>query len=160
MNMSSIVTSPKAAGDGRHSDLYLNTVGALIKAGERVVDELTSISGREGLSSKPMAIAVWYLSRMERVTAGDLARRCGCDAGNLSSMLERLEKAGLAERTPCPNDRRVRYVQLTAKGRRIGARMHQDYVRSGVYKVLNRLDAREREAFTKILTDIAWSAPL
>lgn len=136
-------------------ELHLPTVRALIEAGENAVDELRRISGRQGLSSKPMAIAVWHLYQAERMTAGDLARQCGCDAGNLSSMLDRLEEAGLLEREPCRNDRRVRYVHLTAKGRKVGAQVHSDYKRSGIYNELNRLNPREREAFTRILMRIA-----
>jgi DNA-binding MarR family transcriptional regulator len=101
-----------------------------------------------------MAIAVWHLYRSERVTAGDLARQCGCDAGNLSSLLDRLEESGLVERVSCENDRRVRYVALTAKGRKIGSQVQSDYKRSGVYNELNRLAPREREAFTNILLRI------
>jgi len=139
-------------------ELYLPTVKALIAAGENVVDELRKISGRQGLSSKPMAIAIWHLYQTEGVTSGDLARQCGCDAGNLSSMLDRLEEGDLVERVSSKNDRRVRYVRLTSKGRKIGAAVQSDYMRSGVYRELDRLTAREREAFTNTLMRIVTAA--
>jgi MarR family transcriptional regulator, organic hydroperoxide resistance regulator len=137
--------------------LYFPTVRALIGAGEAVLDSLRRIAGRQGLASKPMAIAVWTLFQTERMTAGDLAKRCGCDAGNLSSMLDRLEKSGLVERVSAPHDRRVRYVHLTPKGRKIGAQVQDDYKRSAVYKELNRLGPREREALTAVLRRLADS---
>jgi DNA-binding MarR family transcriptional regulator len=139
-------------------ELHLPTVKALIAAGENVVDELRRISGRQGLSSKPMAIAVWNLFQSERVTAGELARRCGCDSGNLSSLLDKLETEGLVERVSCHNDRRVRYVRLTQRGRRIGAQVQSDYKKSSFYRELARLTPKERDAFTAVLTRIAAAA--
>jgi DNA-binding MarR family transcriptional regulator len=135
--------------------LYFPTVRALIDAGEAVLDGLREIASRQGLSSKPMAIAVWNLYQSPRMTTGDLARRCGCDAGNLSSMLDRLEKEGLLERVSAPHDRRVRYVDLTAKGRKIGAQVQDEYKRSAAYKELNRLTPRAREELTAILKRLA-----
>jgi DNA-binding MarR family transcriptional regulator len=140
--------------------LYLPTVRALIGAGEAVLDSLRQIAGRQGLSSKPMAMTVWTLFQSDHMTAGDLARRCSCDAGNLSSMLDRLEEAGLVERVSAPHDRRIRYVHLTAKGRKIGAQVQEDYKRSAVYKELSRLAPREREALTGVLKRLADSSEI
>jgi MarR family transcriptional regulator, 2-MHQ and catechol-resistance regulon repressor len=139
-------------------ELYLPTVKALIAAGENLVDELRRISGRQGLSSKPMAIAVWNLFQSPRITAGDLARRCGCDAGNLSSLLDRLEEEGLVDRVSCNSDRRVRYVHLTPKGRKVGAEVQREYKKSSFYRELSRLTPKERETFTAVLTRIAAAA--
>ncbi|HXW51326.1 MAG TPA: MarR family transcriptional regulator [Candidatus Acidoferrales bacterium] len=149
-------TSSSVGPDGWEK-LHFPTVRALIDAGESVMDGLRSIASRQGLVSKPMAIAVWHLYQSEHVTAGDLARKCGCDAGNLSAMLDRLEKAGLVERASAPHDRRVRYVRLTAKGRKIGAQVQDDYKRSAVFRVLDRLSPRERAALTGVLRRIADS---
>ena len=146
--------SLQAEVPGQWDALYLPTVKALINAGITVSDELTRLASRQGLSSKPMTVCIWNLFHMGRVTAGELARCCGADAGNLSALLDRLEEAGVVEREPCSTDRRVRYIQLTHRGRQIGAAVQRDYKRSGIYTELNRLSEREREAFTKILLDI------
>ncbi|MBV8162991.1 MAG: MarR family transcriptional regulator [Candidatus Eremiobacteraeota bacterium] len=143
---------------GQWDALYLPTVKALINAGITVSDELTRLASRQGLSSKPMTVCIWNLFHMGRVTAGDLARCCGADAGNLSALLDRLEEAGLVEREPCSIDRRVRYVQLSHRGRQIAAAVQRDYKRSGIYTELNRLSERERESFTKILSNIVAAA--
>lgn len=139
-------------------ELYLPTVKALINAGEAVADDLCRLASKQGLASKPMAICVWHLYQTGRVMSGDLARKCGSDAGNLSSMLDRLEEAGLVERESCNSDRRVRYVQLTAKGRKIGAAVQRDYKQSAIYTELNRLSTRERETFTNVLLNIVAAA--
>jgi DNA-binding MarR family transcriptional regulator len=139
-------------------ELYFPTVRALINAGDAVADELCRLAQSHGLSSKPMTACVWNLFHLGRATAGDLARICSADAGNLSSMLDRLEEAGLVERESCPSDRRVRYVQLTAKGRLLGAALQRDYKKSGIYTELDRLSERDREMFTNTLRSIIATA--
>lgn len=48
----------------------------------------------------------------------DMAEQMMCDASYITSIVDRLEEAGLAERRLNPTDRRVKEVALTAKGRR------------------------------------------
>lgn len=52
--------------------------------------------------------------RMRRV---DLSRRLLLTPSGVTRLLEGLEKAGLVERTSCPEDRRVAYAELTYAGR-------------------------------------------
>ncbi|WP_459500946.1 MarR family winged helix-turn-helix transcriptional regulator [Bacillus sp. C1] len=37
-------------------------------------------------------------------------------SGSITYVVDKLEKKGLVKRTPCPNDRRVIYAQLTGEG--------------------------------------------
>lgn len=47
----------------------------------------------------------------------ELADAMGCDAGNVTGLVDRLEDRSLVERVPDPADRRRRVVTLTAAGR-------------------------------------------
>ncbi|WP_454850523.1 MarR family winged helix-turn-helix transcriptional regulator [Rhizobium binxianense] len=47
---------------------------------------------------------------------GGLARDWGCDPSTATWLVDRLERAGLAERVSSPDDRRVKLVRTTAKG--------------------------------------------
>jgi DNA-binding MarR family transcriptional regulator len=49
----------------------------------------------------------------------NLADQMMCDASYITSIVDRLEEAGLAERRLNATDRRVKEVALTAKGRRV-----------------------------------------
>ena len=55
--------------------------------------------------------------------------RLGCDASNVTGIVDRLEARGLVERTACRHDRRVRMLRLTPRGAqmraRIVAKMHE-----------------------------------
>ena len=46
-----------------------------------------------------------------------LAATMGCDASYVTSLVDTLEALGYVERRPCPNDRRVKLVQVTTEGR-------------------------------------------
>ena len=47
---------------------------------------------------------------------GGLARSLGCDASNVTGIVDRLESLGLIERRFAPRDRRVRELALTERG--------------------------------------------
>src|SRR5277367_5141213 len=74
------------------------------------VDRATAHSGL----SEPMTVALGRLSKLpEQSTVGALARSLGCNMGNLSGTLDRLEEAGCIERIVGEADRRARYIRIT-----------------------------------------------
>ncbi|WP_158609716.1 MarR family winged helix-turn-helix transcriptional regulator [Cellulomonas triticagri] len=50
-----------------------------------------------------------------------LAGQLGCDPSNVTLIAGRLEETGLARRVPAPDDRRVRILELTERGREVRA---------------------------------------
>src|ERR1043165_4833043 len=62
----------------------------------------------------PQATALRELSGP--MTMRELAERMSCDPSNATYVVDRLEKLGLAERTPVPGDRRVKRIVLTDDG--------------------------------------------
>lgn len=60
--------------------------------------------------------ALHTLDREEGQPIGVLAKLWQCDPSTATWVVDRLEKAGLAERRPSPSDRRVKLVALTEKG--------------------------------------------
>ncbi len=55
--------------------------------------------------------------RPEGMTPGELTRALLVTAGNVTGIVERLVRLGLAERRPVPDDRRAVKVRLTPRGR-------------------------------------------
>jgi MarR family transcriptional regulator, multiple antibiotic resistance protein MarR len=53
-----------------------------------------------------------------RLRPADLAHRLSLGSGTVTAMIDRLEGAGLAERTPNPDDRRSSLIALSERGRR------------------------------------------
>ncbi len=54
----------------------------------------------------------------------DMADRMACDASYITSVADRLEELGFAERRPTADDRRVKELALTKKGERVATRLN------------------------------------
>ncbi|QDZ09937.1 MarR family winged helix-turn-helix transcriptional regulator [Devosia ginsengisoli] len=96
--------------------------------------------------------ALYTLDRDEGKAIGALARQWGCDPSTATWVVDRLEKAGLAERRPSPTDRRVKLVALTAQGATtmhdLLAEFHEPP------DMLNNLTAAELETFQALLAKL------
>jgi DNA-binding MarR family transcriptional regulator len=83
-------------------------------------------------------------------TQAALAEAIGADKSRIIGTLDELQDAGLIERTPDPNDRRVRLLSITPKGRRVrrsvrkGIRAHED-------RMLATLPPADRQTFLRAL---------
>ena len=86
------------------------------------------------------------LYRRGRVTAGELAEESGLTPGAITTVLDRLERGGYANRVPDPADRRRVLVVSTVATREIGARIQ------GEVELATRqlLEGREAEELTVI----------
>ena len=62
------------------------------------------------------------LERMGQATAGRLAEQTGITSGAMTTVLDRLDRAGYAQRVRDPGDRRRVLVELTAQAQGIAAR--------------------------------------
>ena len=71
-----------------------------------------------------LTIAIIAKSKTE-LSQRALADQLGVEGPSVVSMLDRLEGAGLVLRAPCPTDRRVKLVHLTAEGRDLYAKVRE-----------------------------------
>jgi len=79
---------------------------------------------------------------------GSMADAMVCDASYITSIVDRLEELGLAERQPSTTDRRVKEVALTEAGRRAVARLHRAMFEPPA--TLRQLSARDRNDLVRI----------
>jgi DNA-binding MarR family transcriptional regulator len=70
---------------------------------------------RRGLTPND-ARALWSLNESEPRPIGSLAREWDCDPSNATFIVDRLVRAGLAERRESAADRRVKLIGLTPTG--------------------------------------------
>jgi len=82
------------------------------------------------------------LYRRGRVTAGELAEESGLTPGAITTVLDRLERGGYANRVPDPADRRRVHVVSTAATREIGVRL-QGEVEVAARRLLEGREAAE-----------------
>jgi DNA-binding MarR family transcriptional regulator len=78
-----------------------------------------------------------------------LAEALGCDASNITGIVDRLEARGLVERRACTRDRRVKELALTPAGAALRARVLQRL--SEPPAPIARLSSEDQRALCAIL---------
>jgi DNA-binding MarR family transcriptional regulator len=102
--------------------------------------------------SLPMAVALGRLSQLpDKSTVGTLARSLGCNMGNLSGTLDRLEEAGCIERSVGTADRRARLIRVTPKGKKTRAQLTRNFQSGRVCTALKRMGVGDLEVLTKMI---------
>ena len=83
------------------------------------------------------------------IPMGELAETLGCDASNVTGLVDRLESRGLVRRRPSEGDRRVKVLVLTPTGARLRAVLVDRMTAPPA--ALERLTLREQRALVQIL---------
>jgi DNA-binding MarR family transcriptional regulator len=76
-----------------------------------------------------------------------------CDASNVTGLVDGLEQKSLAARYENADDRRIKMVKLTAKGKRLRATLLRQFTTHNG-PILSRLTPDERQHFTQLLLKI------
>jgi MarR family transcriptional regulator, organic hydroperoxide resistance regulator len=98
----------------------------------------------------PVQCHVLHLIEPERpLPMGRLAETLGCDASNVTGLVDRLEARGLIERRPSADDRRVKVIQLTPTGSRLRAQLLRRM--TGGSCPLSRLSRNQQRSLVRIL---------
>ncbi len=85
------------------------------------------------LKDAGMPPLAWYdvLLELDRGNEGlrqyEIGERILLSKHNLSRLLDRMEKEGMLQRRPCPEDGRGSVVSITAEGRKLRRRMWPEY---------------------------------
>ncbi len=98
-----------AGGSGGVFRLLLRTTFLFLKTADRFLEGF-------GLSAVQYDALRTLLDEPE-LSQVDLSRRLGVNRASITFLVDRLEKAGLVERTPVAGDRRARALRVTAAGR-------------------------------------------
>jgi DNA-binding MarR family transcriptional regulator len=82
---------------------------------------------------------------------GELSRRMLVTGGNVTGIVDQLERGGLLVRTEDPADRRAYLVKLTKEGRRLFGQMAAEH-ETWIVKLFSGIPKREQRALTESLT--------
>jgi DNA-binding MarR family transcriptional regulator len=95
------------------------------------------------------------MAQIERAPHGlqmsELSRRMLVTGGNITGIVDQLERAGLIVRTEDPADRRVYLVKLTKEGRRQFEQMAVEH-ESWIVELLSGIPKREQRTLNESLT--------
>jgi MarR family transcriptional regulator, transcriptional regulator for hemolysin len=94
----------------------------------------------------------------EGIIQQELGSALGIDRSTMVSLIDQLERAGLAERRPSARDRRAREIAITPEGRRLLKRSRRMIARTED-EVLAGLTSDERSELMRLLRRALGSAP-
>lgn len=132
-------------------DRAVGAIATLARLLDHEVDRATAHSGL----SQPMAVALGRLRKLpEQTTVGALARSIGCNMGNLSGTLDRLQEAGYIERIVGEADRRARFIRITVKGRKTVEQVSARFQRGHLWTVLEQINVQQLDVLTDAIESI------
>jgi DNA-binding MarR family transcriptional regulator len=91
------------------------------------------------------------------LTMGDLSRRLMVTGGNVTAIVDSLERDGLAERRSPASDRRTSYVALTESGRAAFAAMAREH-EQWIGRLLAEMPDGEVDRLAELLADLKHRA--
>ena len=116
----------------------------------------------EVLGSLGLTTALFALLNVVNAREGaiqqELGATLGIDRSTMVSLIDELERAGLARRRPSATDRRAREVAITPKGRRL-LKQARELLSRAEDDVLGGLSADERHELLALLRRALDSAP-
>ena len=128
----------------------------------RRLHEVTDVSRRafalvasdHGLSA-PQARLILRL--FEPTPMGDLADHLACDKSNVTGIAARLIERGFVTATP-GSDRRVKLLELTARGRRLRASLERQVAEES--PAMTQLSETERQTLVRLLDKLLHSSEI
>ncbi|MGO9822519.1 MAG: MarR family winged helix-turn-helix transcriptional regulator [Solirubrobacteraceae bacterium] len=122
----------------------LRELGDAVRANQRATDLVDEAAAELMGINRTDAKFLDLLDQHGQMSAGDLARECRLTTGAVTAAIDRLERAGYAQRVPDPADRRRVLVQPTERARRLGWEMFSPMADSAT-KLLDRYSDDEIE---------------
>jgi len=110
-----------------------------------------------GITTALFSVLNFLLGR-DAAIQQEVGAAIGIDPSTMVTLIDELERAGLAKRRPHPQDRRAREVVITPKGRRTVER-GRALAREVEDAVLQGLESQERRRLMELLRKALSSAP-
>ncbi len=146
----------------RYPELDISSVEAclaFLRATADVQAALETHFARYGLSMGKFTLLMQLLQANEQgLTPSECAERSGVTRATITGLLDGLERDGLVERHPCPNDRRMLSVHLTEKGRSLMAQMLPDHF-CRTTGLMAHLTADEKKTLIELLQKLQAGTP-
>ena len=134
-------------------ELVSSPLFLLKRLGVKAKEESTEAYAEAGVHPYHYAILA-TLAEAERETQGAIANALDYDPGQLVGLLDEMEERGLVERRRDPEDRRRQVVLVTAKGKKMLAKMRA-LARELDEAFLAPLDAAQRAQLQELLLILA-----
>ena len=142
---------------GRYTNINpsaIKTCAALLRTGSELLTAFETVFGKYGLSQgRFLTLIVMNRTPEVALNPSYLAKKVGVKRATMTGLLDGLEKHGLVERLPHPEDRRKIGVRLTAQGCLVLDEILPGYYRK-IAKVMTKLTEKERQELMSLLQKV------
>ena len=115
--------------------------------------QMFKIAAEYGLTST-QAFILLLITQEDRRTMHSFCNILGCDASNITGIVDGLERKGLVTRADHPTDRRVKMLQLLPKGEQIRSDILTQMSDRNESYILSKLTSDELAQFTALIQKI------
>ena len=123
----------------------MRRLGEEIRAGQRATDAVDDLAAELLGVNRTDSRCIDILEQHGRMTAGQLSLLSGLSTGAVTAVIDRLERAGYAQRVPDPSDRRHVLVELTELARERIWKLMGRPLREATVPVMQRYSDKELE---------------
>lgn len=140
---------------GKKADLALSLWVKLARA-YSTVSKKSIENIREFNLTEPQFAALETLGHLGPLTIGTLCTKQLVTGGNMTLVVDNLEKEGLVERIHSKEDRRAIIVQLTPKGKKLFEKIFPEHIKYMV-DLISVLSEKEQEELGRLLKKLGTS---
>ena len=126
-------------------------LGDEIRANQRATDVVDELLCQLLGINRTDARALDILDQHGQMTAGKLAEASGLSTGAITAVVDRLERAGLAQRVADPDDRRRVLVELAEKARAAAYELMVAPMQAASEPMLDRYSEQDIELLTEFI---------
>lgn len=137
-----------------NTDFYLHLMRFLMTAKQHVV----AVSADYDLTSM-QAVTLLLLPETGGMPMSQLGRLFGCDASNVTGLVDGLERKGLVSRQERPEDRRSKLIRLETEGKKLREAVLAQITFNSDY-LFAPLDQEESDQFIRIIRKLAAASSL
>jgi DNA-binding MarR family transcriptional regulator len=131
-------------------DDVIRAIRSVILAAERLRHNQAAIQD----VGESELLALGHLYYDGELTPGELSDRLGLSSGTMTALVDRLESAGHAARSPNPDDRRSQLVRISETGTAIIGSLHAEFAQS-LHGTLVEMSTPTRRALVGALAALA-----
>ncbi len=131
----------------------LDPVDALVQLTFAVQTVIGTVAARHELSITQLRMLGILRDREPGML--ELSRMLTLEKSSVTGLVDRAQKRGLVARTGADGDGRAVHVRLTARGRRVAARLTEE-VTDELSALVAGLPARDRDQLTRIATRVVY----
>ena len=121
-------------------------------------DEFFATYGITSVQFNLMELLLRQADEEEGLTQAELSQMMLVNRANITSLIDRMEKADLVVRTPVPGDRRYNAIKLTAHGREVLLDVEERYL-AAVAMVMSPLSQKEQMQLMNMLERLRENLP-